>query len=268
MKRTLILLAFILLAGCAGKENADDQKFASAHPQTMAALYNYYADEYRALAYQAFNLATERLEDLKTEFPARENMAVVVDIDETLLDNSPHQALTILRDSAYPYMWNDWCDLAAARAVPGALDFLQYADEQGFGVFYVSNRKSKYVRESSMKNLKALGFPQVEEDHFMLRLERSETNPNPSDKQARRDAVREQGYEIVMLVGDNLGDFFTDEKNGPARRKQVEYYRNEFGKRFIVLPNAMYGNWPSSIGISGGASMDSLLRDMTVVFGQ
>ena len=258
MRKYIILLISVVLAGCAGKPGPEKAVFASDHPQAMATLYNHFAAEYRALAYQAFNIATERLDAIRAEAPA-DSLAIVVDIDETLIDNSPHQALVILHDSAYPYMWNEWCNLARASAVPGAVEFLQHADAAGFGIFYISNRKDRYVREATRRNLDSLGFPQTGEEHFLLRPERSAGNPNPSDKQARRDAVGAMGYRIVLLVGDNLGDFYSDESGFVARREQVDSQRDAFGHTFIILPNAMYGNWPASLGIRGGASMDSLL---------
>jgi 5'-nucleotidase (lipoprotein e(P4) family) len=225
----------------------------------MAALYNYYADEYAALCYQAYNLATERVDDIRAGNPDADKLAIVVDIDETLLDNSPHQALMIKTDSTYPYMWREWCDMAEARPVPGAVEFLQYADEKGFNIFYVSNRKVAGEQEGSMENLSKLGFPQVSQENFLLKT-------GTSDKQPRRDEITGRGYEIVLLVGDNLGDFYTDEDDQPIRREQMASYRAEFGKRFIVLPNPMYGNWPGSIGIQDAASMDSLLLQMTKSF--
>lgn len=267
MRKYILLIAVLALSACnCNHGKKPETRIASAHAQTMASLYNYYADEYRALTYQAFNIAKERIDAIRQEQAGNEKLAIVVDIDETLLDNSPHQALMIVSDSSYPFMWNEWCDLAKASPVPGALEFLQYADEQGFNIFYVSNRKKKYVQESSMRNLVNLGFPQVTEEHFMLRMERTEENPNPSDKQARRDGIASMGLEIVLLIGDNLGDFYTDEHSQAARAEQLESFKNEFGHKFIILPNAMYGNWPGSIGISDGASMDSLLRNMTIVF--
>lgn len=267
MKKYILLLAIVVLSACNySHDEKPEARIVSEHAQTMASLYSYYADEYRALTYQAFNIAKERIDNIRQEQPGNEKLAIVVDIDETLLDNSPHQALMIVSDSSYPYMWNEWCDLAKAKPVPGALEFLQYADEQGFNVFYVSNRKKKYVQKSSMKNLINLGFPQVTEEHFMLRMERTADNPNPSDKQARRDLIAGMDLEIVLLIGDNLGDFYTDEHSQPARAEQVKSFKDEFGYKFIILPNAMYGNWPGSIGISDGASMDSLLRNMRIVF--
>ncbi len=261
-------MLIISTAACSNCDQKLDQEPGniSLHSHSMATLYSYFADEYRALTYQAFNIARERVDDIRSNDPDNKQFAIVVDIDETILDNSPHQALMIASDSNYPYMWNEWCSLADARAVPGALEFLQYADEKGFNVFYVSNRKAKYTQEGSIRNLIALGFPQVDEKHFLLRLEKSEDNPNPSDKQLRRDGILAEGYEIVLLIGDNLGDFYTDESDHDARMAQLETYKAEFGNKFIVLPNAMYGNWATSLGIKDAKTMDSLLLLMTEPF--
>lgn len=266
MRTYTLILILLILGACNCPEKETAPLHASDHPQTLASIYNYYADEYVALTYQAFNIARLRIDMIIEKRSESDKLAIVVDIDETLLDNSPHQALMILSDSNYPYMWNEWCDLATAKPVPGAVDFLKYADQEGFAIFYVSNRKEKFVHESTMKNLTALGFPQVNPEHIMLRLERSETNPDPSDKQARRDQIGVQGYEIVMLIGDNLGDFYTDHHDHKQRVDQLKSYRASFGDRFIILPNAMYGNWPASLGIDGPEALDSLLKEMILPF--
>ena len=150
MKKYLFIVLLLIVGACSCPEKDASHKFASDHPQTMASIYNYFADEYRALTYQAFNIAKERIDRISEERPEHDKLAIVVDIDETLLDNSPHQALMILSDSNYPYMWNEWCDLAEAKPIPGAVEFLQYADEKGYHIFYVSNRKEKYVQELSL----------------------------------------------------------------------------------------------------------------------
>jgi len=269
MKKYILILLIIGLGACnCGLEEKQETTAISEHAQAMATLYHYYADEYRALTYQAYNIAKERIDDIRKADPDNDKLAIVVDIDETVLDNSPHQALMIASDSAYPYMWNEWCDLAMAKPVPGAVEFLQYADEMGFNVFYVSNRKDKYTHEGTLKNLQSLGFPQLSEENIMLRLERTDENPNPSDKQGRRDEITSRGYEIVLLIGDNLGDFYTDEFGQPARSEQLESYRAELGYKFIILPNAMYGNWTGSIGVNSEDSMDSLLLIITKAFGK
>lgn len=267
MKRYLFIIPLLLLMACDNdKQNQECPDPISTHSHSMATLYSYYAEEYRGLCFQAYNLAQERVAAISAEYPERKDFAIVVDIDETLLDNSPHQALSIVTDSAYPYMWNEWCDLEKATAVPGAVEFLQYADELGFNIFYVSNRKEKYVLTSSMNNLRNVGFPQVDKEHILLKLELSDENPDPSDKQMRRDLITANGFEIVLLIGDNLGDFYTDENAYEGRLEQLELMKEEFGRKFIILPNAMYGNWASKRGMYKASAMDSLLMEMTDPF--
>mgnify|MGYP003681916124 CR=1 FL=1 len=117
-----------------------------------------------------------------------------------------------------------------------------------------------YVYEGTMQNLLHMNFPQVDARSLLLREELSENNPDPSDKEIRRSAVRDMGLEIVLLVGDNLGDFYTDIYTGTERDKTVRELRNEFGNMFIVLPNAMYGNWPEAIGVDG--SQDAIIAKL------
>ncbi len=264
MRSLLISFSLTLLLFACNSRNLSDNNSSENQVkktndyQMMAILYNYYAAEYKALAYQAFNTAKERLQLIRVKEPGRKNLAVVVDIDETILDNSPYQAKLLELNTTYDSCWNTWCNLASARAVPGAVEFLQYADSLGFNIFYVSNRK-KTLEDATAKNLQNLGFPQVSDDHFYLRT-------TGSGKEARRNTIAEK-YDIVLLAGDNLGDFFSDTREYSKRDSIVEARRKDFGKKFIVLPNAIYGNWPASLGIKGNQfPADSLLKKMTESF--
>ncbi len=244
----LILLAFLSSCNITQTENKSDDLL-------MATLYNNYAAEYDALAYQAYNIATDRIIEIKKAFPDRRDFAIVLDIDETVLNNSPYQAKLIHENISYDSCWNEWCNAALAPSIPGAIRFLDIADSLGFNIFYLSNRKEKYVKEGTIVNMVNLGFPQVSEDHFLLRTtDRSKTS--------RRELI-ESNYEIAMLVGDNLGDFFEDSTSPAERSKQVSKIQKEFGNKFIVLPNAMYGNWVDALGIRGDqVKIDSLLMVM------
>ena len=222
----------------------------------MATFYNYYAAEYKALAYQAFNIGKARLKEIRNDNPENMKLAVVVDIDETILDNSPYEAKMMLDKSGYSSeSWTEWCNLEKAQAVPGAIEFLNYADSLGFNIFYITNRKKKFVEESTIENVRKMGFPQLTEDRFLLR-------DGERSKESRRQAVSEN-YEIVLLAGDNLGDFYEDSSIFSEREKLMISNKDHFGSRFIVLPNAMYGEWVSSIGLpSNEKTIDSLLKVM------
>lgn len=223
--------------------------FAEVKPEKkallMATLWQQTSAEYRALAYQAFNIAKLRLdEDLQIQ--RSEKRAVIVDLDETVLDNSLYQARTIIEDETEILKFNEWVEMAAAEAIPGALEFLNYASEKGVDIFYISNRNLCYM-EGTLKNVKKLGFPQAQEDHILLR------ENNYSNKEPRRQIVAENHY-IVLIMGDNLIDFNDVFRKSSIKERFIEAdkLKDEFGKKFIVLPNPIYGEWEKTL--YGGTS--------------
>ncbi len=232
------------------QQTAQPAPAADNEYQVAAVLYMQKAAEYRALAYQAFNLAHWRLDadfDKKNfkKLPQAERKmprAVIVDIDETVLDNSPQQADLIKRRA--PFNLNDWYawgEKRSARAIPGAVDFLIYAASKGVKVFYISNR-DEVQKQATIDNLKTAGFPDATADTVRLR------QPNEVGKEARRQAIAAQ-YRIVMLIGDNLDDFSNiyEKKSIADRFGETDQTRELFGKKYIALPNAMYGTWESAL---------------------
>lgn len=196
--------------------------------------------EYQALCLQSYNLAKLRLDEALARKGSRP-LAVITDIDETILDNSPNSVHQALKGEDYTdKSWDEWCDRAEAIALAGALDFFRYADKQGVQIYYISNR-SERNRRGTVQNLQRLGFPQVSDEHFMFRS-------TTSDKTARRSIVA-QSYDIVLLLGDNLGDFehIFDSSNERERMQGFEQWRSDFGRRFIVLPNPNYGTWEKAM---------------------
>lgn len=206
----------------------------------MAVLYHQVSAEMKAVAYQTFALAKFSLdEDLKDKSVNRER-AVIVDIDETLLDNSPFEAKCILDTIMYPLGWSEWCSLSSAIPIPGAIEFLNYAVANGVDIFYITNRKEE-TKAATIENLKKYNFPSLEETHLFFRTEEN-------SKETRRKKVAEK-FHISLLIGDNLADFsFVFEGLSTEKRsKMVEKYKKEFGRRFIILPNAMYGDWEGAL---------------------
>ncbi len=205
-----------------------------------ATLYTQQAAEYRALCYQAFNLAEWRLQKALSEEPTKP--AVILDLDETVLDNSAYTGWQIQQDQPYsPETWNQWTELAAAPAVPGAARFLHLADSLGVTLLYVSNRLEKEL-EATMKNMRELGLPQVSKGHFFLKSDNS-------DKSARRAHIDGHGYTVLLLIGDNLGDFdgIWEKLPNDTRKERADEVRDQFGSRYIVLPNAIYGTWEGAL---------------------
>jgi 5'-nucleotidase (lipoprotein e(P4) family) len=248
--KSLLIVAFLnclllLPAECFGQTAAmGRQEGADNEYQTGAILWTQTSAEYRALAYQAFSLAKLRLDqDLagRTRVRAAKPPAVIVDVDETVLDNSRYQAELVLRRAAYSAeSWRAWCDRAEAGAVPGAVDFLKYAFSHGVHVFYITNRRQP-EKAGTIENLKKLGFPGVSEETVMIREQ-------GASKESRRQKVASR-YRLALLVGDNLNDFSDDfaGKSVVDRKAQVDRERAEFGSRFIVIPNPMYGDWENAI---------------------
>ena len=194
------------------------------------------ASEVKALQYQAFNAATANLKKI-LETKRGKTIAVVLDIDETVLDNSPHSAKSIKENFAYPTQWKEWIESSKAEAIPGAKEFLDFANLKGVHLYYISNRKEGSLK-ATIRNLEKVGFPYKEENIF-LRVDSSK-------KEKRRQKVKQ---EIVMLVGDALGDFgsFFEHKTMDERSSIVDQKKSLFGSQFIVLPNPMYGEWEGAI---------------------
>jgi 5'-nucleotidase (lipoprotein e(P4) family) len=219
--------------------------------QIGAILYQQKAAEYRALAYQAFNIARLRLdEDLEKnsvkKLPKAERKrprAIIVDIDETILDNSPSNAYMAKNNLPFNVKdWYAWGEMRKAKPVPGAVDFLNYAVSKGVKIFFISNR-DEVQKQATIDNLKSVGFNDVSADNVQLRQ-----IVTVSTKEPRRTAVADK-YRIVLLMGDNLDDFsdMFEAKSMADRFAAVEKNRDLFGNRFIVLPNAMYGTWENAI---------------------
>ena len=215
----------------------------------MATVWMQASAEYRALCYQSFNLAQISLDRFLSFYDGDKPVAIIVDADETVIDNSAYEAFLIGNDFGYSSKtWAAWMDAAQATAIPGAVEFLNYAKGKGVDVFYVSNRKMVGY-QGTQKNLNALGFPFVDQKHLLLRTD-------TGDKQPRRDLVAKE-YEIAFLMGDNLNDFMNvfAKKSVDERFAETDKLKDRWGKKFIVLSNPTYGDWEGSIyGGNWGAS--------------
>ena len=238
----VLLFNMALLQQCTNSNAGQGEGDHPAAPsgKALPVLFHQSASEYRALCYQAFNLARLRLDmDLRRAAVSLQQ-AIVMDIDETVLDNSPYEASSILNNFVYPEHWSDWVNLASAKAVPGSLEFLSYAESGGVEVFYITNRKEEF-RAPTLKNLKALGFPFADDEHLFMRT-------STSSKKERREKVSER-HRIVMFIGDNLNDFSEVFEKLPAgeRNAKTDEYSERFGTSFIVLPNVIYGDWENAL---------------------
>ncbi len=227
------------LSGC-DQHKMESVDMANNDYLLMSTLYHQKAAENKALSYQAFNIAKLRLDNELRMGRLTKTLAIVVDIDETVLDNSPFEAKSILENTDYPTYWNEWCEQASAIPLAGSVEFLTYAQSKGAVVYYITNRKIALL-DVTLKNLNEKGFPFADKDHLLMRTDASNKEP--------RRIIVEANHHIVLLMGDNLGDFMHefDDKTIEKRFALTDSLKNEFGKRFIVLPNTMYGSWVNEL---------------------
>lgn len=216
--------------------------------------------EYRAISLQAYAAAARTLvralgDSAWTAVPEQEGAAfrtlppaVILDVDETVLDNSPFQERMVEAGSDFDAAeWARWVGEARAEAVPGALAFTRRAAQLGVAVFYVTNRNAE-LEEATRRNLVELGFPvSAVHDAVLCRGEHGWD----SDKSARRRQVAEE-YRVLLLAGDDLNDFLPAQgRSVGARRRLVEEHRDRWGERWVVLPNPIYGSWVDAAEGSG-----------------
>jgi len=249
-KRLSAIVLSLLLAtgfGCVTIKNNGGQQTATSDPtisdgKLFTAVWMQRSAEYKALCLQAYQLAELRLQQILTSQKPARPLAVVTDIDETFLDNSPYAIHQALQGKDFdPASWQDWVSQAAADTIAGAWTFFNKAASQGVTIFYVTNRDQR-ARAATLKNLQKFGFPDADEAHLL-------TMAGSSSKQSRRDSIAGQ-YTIALLLGDNLTDFSPLFDNHPSeadRAREVLNHPELFGKKFIVLPNPNYGDWENAI---------------------
>ena len=224
MVRIFFLLIFCL---CSCNKKSISKKEHSIYWQKNSA-------EYVALSYQAFNIAKLKLDKNVKNYDRKP--AIVIDIDETILNNLPYNEMLIDSSKSFnEQSWSRWVNKKIAKAIPGSLEFLNYAQTKNIELIYLSNRRIENY-EPTKENLISLGFPFNEKTLMLLRDE-------TTDKTKRRNSLSK--YEIIMLIGDNLSDFDSVfyNKSNEKRINNVDSLSYLFGEKFILLPNLIYGDW-------------------------
>ncbi|MBU2707827.1 5'-nucleotidase, lipoprotein e(P4) family [Zooshikella marina] len=238
----LVSLTGLAITGCATSVSTTTDKPRLAQQSVLSTLWMDRAGEYRALCHQAFNMAKLQVDRrLSYHRTLEKPLAVIVDIDETVLSNVPYFSQLIDKGEVFPSGWKVWMQMSTAQAIPGALEFLKYARFRGVEVFYISNRSMNEGLTATINNLVKMDFPFADQRHLLLKS-------TSGNKQPRRDRV-EQTHEVILLIGDNLNDFsliFSD-KPVVQRNNAVDMMSSEFGKRFIILPNPIYGDWEGAL---------------------
>ncbi|MBT0724184.1 5'-nucleotidase, lipoprotein e(P4) family [Rosenbergiella sp. S61] len=229
---------FSSLCACTSREQQADQRLADQ--SILAVNWMQQSAEYQAIALQTFKFATSAFQQAASK--EGHSPAVIVDLDETMIDNSAYQAWAAQQQLPFTdATWSQWTQAKQALAIPGAVDFARYVESHGGTIFYVSNR-AEHDRQATAENLLALGFPGISAQTLLL-------NTSSSNKQARFDSIRAKGYQVVVYVGDNLNDFgqATWHKDNSQRRNFVTQNSEKFGTEYFILPNPSYGDWESGL---------------------
>lgn len=174
--------------------------------------------------------------------------AVVLDIDETVLDNSPYQARVVKSGGEFNEAdWAAWCKEQRARALPGAVAFTQFAASHGIAVIYLSNRASD-LDQATLANLRKVGLPVSGPEAFIgLGTVVEGCEQVGTEKGCRRQLVSRH-YRVLMQVGDQIGDFADIAANTETGRHQaMAGYLAWIGTRWFVLPNPTYGSWEPAL---------------------
>ncbi|MFT3761582.1 MAG: 5'-nucleotidase, lipoprotein e(P4) family [Pseudoxanthomonas sp.] len=232
---------------------ADDNLNAVAWVQTSV--------EYKALAEQTYRAAADRLDaalkqknwdalapEERGNAAAGLKPAVVLDVDETVLDNSPFQARLVRNGGEYDELaWDQWVAEKKARPVPGVVDFARAASAKGVTLLYVSNR-AVHLKDATVANLKAAGLPVPDDSVFLgLGTVVEGCEQNGSEKNCRRRLAGRK-YRVLMQFGDQIGDFVQVTANTREGRDALyAEYADWFGERWFMLPNPTYGSWEPAL---------------------
>ncbi len=273
------IIAALLLNACAApaakpptapvaQETTSKPSDLAASDNLNAVLWQQTAAEYHAHSLQSFKqaqLALELLLKQPTLSAAVEQTgnfsglppAVVVDVDETMLDNSAFQARLVKSGASYVESdWAAWCNERAALALPGAREFSNFANSRGVRIIYLSNRDVS-LTEVTRQNLAELGFSDSSNTSTFLFRDKA----NQMDTKGQRRIFAAQKYRLVMLIGDNLGDFNEGYKaTVAARRTLVTDFSDYWGSRWIMIANPSYGSWEQSLYGFDNALTPAMIR--------
>ena len=240
---------------------ATQAKPTGTHDNLNAVAWVQTSVEYRAITTQTFRAAADHLDaalkekhwdalvpDERGNAAIGLKPAVVMDVDETVLDNSPYQARLIRDGKEYDEIsWDQWVAEKKAKPLPGVVDFAKAAAEKGVTILYISNR-AVHLKEATLANLREAGLPVADDSVFLgLGTVLEGCEQNGSEKNCRR-RLAGQKYRVLMQFGDQIGDFVQVEANTREGRQALfDEYDDWFGERWWMLPNPTYGSWEPAL---------------------
>ncbi|MDR3259003.1 MAG: 5'-nucleotidase, lipoprotein e(P4) family [Fusobacteriaceae bacterium] len=244
-KLCLILGVMCIGIGISAKEiNANDTT-GDRNLLISAVAWKQTAAEYKALYYQAFNIARLHLDNAIRDKKANgKPLAIITDVDDTILSANNYWGYLIKNNKDFfeDEVWDKWVPENKFTPMPGALEFFNYAKEKGVEIFYVTNRdQGEDTYKLATGNLKNIGFPFIDEKHLIV--QRDTSNKEEAQQKIAQD------YDVVVMLGDNLNDFQRKYyvKDIDERIKLMEEDKELYGIKYIVLPNPTDGHWIRAI---------------------
>ena len=242
-----------LVSTVAGAASPDGVKTpAGAHEQLDSALWVQTSGEFYAIARQTFAGAAEKLDlalrdstwTAATEQFTKGNYqdlppAVIVNLDETVWNNSPYQARIILQYGQHDMVhFVEWCNEAKCSAVPGAKEFLEHVKKQGVTIAYITPRP-ELTRDGTLRNLAPAELP--------VRSASGLAADGWRMAESRQAGDDRRKHRILLIVSDSLGDFMHDTaQDASVRREMAAQYADNWGLKWFLIPNPMYGHWEYS----------------------
>lgn len=251
-KALVLVAALSAFSGTAARA----QDAVPASDMLLATLWTQRAIEYKANALTVFTLARIRLDEALadkswTAAPGEQKgdyqglpPAVILDVDETLIDNSRYQVWMLKNNQSFSTRtWNEFCAAQISTAIPGALEFVKYADSKGVKVFYITNRDA-VTEKDTRENMQKLGFPMGGNvDTFLMQNEQ----PGWGSAKSSRRAVVTKDYRVLLNIGDNFGDF--DDRYRSSEADRIKAYEADmpyWGKQWLMIANPTYGSFDTA----------------------
>lgn len=194
------------------------------------------SNEYKAICHQVYSNALGEINNKlhynrsSLNIP-NHNFAVVMDLDETVLDNSDYQVDILSKNQTFSIeSWSLWVKDEKASLVPGAFNYITFLRDNNIQIIFISNRMNERL-ESTKNNMRKLGI-YADEDIYLLRKNKQDKKTvrrNEIDKLIGRMSTYDP-FTIIQYLGDAMGDFEYNESD-------------RFGTDQFIFPNPMYGKW-------------------------
>jgi 5'-nucleotidase (lipoprotein e(P4) family) len=244
-KAVIVCALCAILSTASGRAGEAGSAGGSRNLLIAATAWKQTAAEYRALYYQAFNIARLHLDNaLRDRKPGDKPLAVITDVDDTILGPLSYWGHLIKNDMDFfdDSIWDRWVAADQFTVMPGALEFFNYCRDNNVEVFYVTNRdQGENTYELAAQNLKTGGFPFIDDKHLIVQRE-------TSDKEAPQKEIAAK-YNVVVMLGDSLNDFQRKYyvKDVDERLRLMEEDKDRYGIQYIILPNPTDGHWIRAI---------------------